>query len=329
MLTLLLTLTLAAANPPFLYEDPLADQTIRHAMQATYDLDLDTARREAQALQTRYPDHPTGYLLMTETYWWEAQSDPQNKNLENAYYRAQELTVNKAQSALKFNKYPVGEITATLASAYGSYARFQLTQGKSTLSALRAGLTAHDYADKVYHQDPNYYDIWVGIGAFNYFTGALPSILKPFAWLIGAHGDSRLGLEQLRTAMDRARYARTEAQIVYYTVLLEDAQYAEALRVLEKLMADHPDNFVLYGWVTDWHREQSKDGADYFERLSQTQIKRSPRMAQYALLEKAAMQAEMRRPADARQTLVRLKGVGAMDGGLAKRVQAMEKTLPK
>ena len=149
--------------------------------------------------------------------------------------------------------------------------------------------------------------------------------------MIGARGDSKLGLEQLRTAIERARYAQTEARIVYYTALLEDRQYAEALRILEKLVSDHPDNFVLYTWITDWHRKQNKDleGAEYFEKLYQTQIQRSPRMAQYALLERAQLQNAQRRPAEARQTLARLKTVPGMDALLARKVQTLEKSLPR
>ena len=68
----------------------------------------------------------------------------------------------------------------------------------------------------------SYYDIYVGIGAFNYFTGALPAVIKPFAWLIGARGNRDVGIDQLKTAMTRARYSQTEARIVYYTAMLQD-----------------------------------------------------------------------------------------------------------
>ena len=51
------------------------------------------------------------------------------------------------------------ELLAYLASAYASYARFQVTQKDAYLSALRAGLKAHDNASQVYALDPNYYDI--------------------------------------------------------------------------------------------------------------------------------------------------------------------------
>src|SRR5215510_13593996 len=151
-------------------------------------------------------------------------------------------------------KYSQAEVLAYLASAHGSYARFQVTQKESFYRAMRAGLRAHKYAEEVYALDKTYYDIYVGLGAFNYFAGTLPSVIKPFAWLLGAHGDKDAGVEQLQTAMQKARYSRTESRIVYYTALLSNKEYDAAFPLLEQLISDYPDNFVLYGWATEWFR---------------------------------------------------------------------------
>lgn len=329
MLCLILTLILAGNGA--LYEDAGADRLIREAVESTYSLRLDQARNAARALESRFPDHPAGYTIMAETYWWEAQTDPHNENIENAYYRAQELAVEKAEAALKAAKYQRVEILAYLASAHGSYSRFQVTQKEAYFSALRAGLRAHHYAGQVYELDRNYYDIYVGLGAFNFFTGSLPAVIKPFAFLIGARGNRETGLQQLHIAMEKARYSRTEAQIVYYTAMLEDGQYSVAFPVIEKLMADYPDNFVLYVWVTDWFRRQRKnlEGAEYFERLYAKQVSRSPLMASYALLEKAGLQLAHRRNADALQTLQRVKNIAGADRLLSMKVRALETEIRK
>jgi hypothetical protein len=323
----IISLLLAVMADVALYDNPAADRLIRRSMQATYDLNLAAARDAAGALQNQFPDHPAGYTIMAETYWWEAQMDPGNSRIENAYYKTQELAVEKAERAINAGKYSKTETTAYLASAHGSYARFQVTQKAAFFSAMRAGLRAHKYAEEVYALDKNYYDIYVGLGAFNFFTGSLPSVIKPFAWLIGAQGDKETGVQQLKTTMSKARYAQTEARIVYYTAMLEDKQYAEAFRVLEELRASHPDNFVLYIWATDWFRRQSKnlEGADYFERVFQQQSKRSPLMAGYALLEKSQLLIAHSRQAEAALTLDRLKAIPVSDRLLLSKVQALEK----
>jgi hypothetical protein len=312
-----------------LYDNPAADQLIRRAMVATYNLELNDARAIARTLQTQHPNHPAGFTLAAETFWWEAQMDPGNKTIEDAYYRAQKLAVEKGESALKANNYPRIEIIAYLASTHGSHARFQVTQKGAYFSAMMAGRRAHRYAEEVFSADKSYYDIWVGIGAYNYFAGSLPAVIKPFAWMLGESGDKELGYQQLRTAIEMARYAKTEARIIYYTALLEDKQYAAAFDVLQKLQADYKKNFVLYTWATDWFRRQQKNlqGADYFEKVFAAQVQTSPLMAQYALFEKAQLLAAHARKAEAAQTLDRLKAIPGSDRLLDKKVEAFRKTL--
>jgi hypothetical protein len=322
-----LILTILFVSSPALYDDPSADRLIREAMDATYRLRLSDARAAARELQQRYPDHPAGFLIAAETYWWEAQEDPENKQIESSYYRAQELAQSKAERAVKAGKYYKPELLSYLASAHSSYARFQVTQKESYFSALRAGVKAHKYAEEVFALDKNYYDIYVGLGAFNYFSGTLPSMIKPFAWLFGAHGDKDLGIQQLQTAMQKSRYSKTEAGIVYYSALLANKEYAAAFPILEKLMTDYPDNQVLYIWATEWFREQRKnlEGAEYFEKVFEKEMKRSPGMARYALVEKANLQLAHTRKADALQTIQRIRAIPGADPQLYLKLQALEK----
>ena len=65
--------------PPALYEDSVADKLIRSAMESSYMLHLPEARAAAHELQQRYPDHPAGFLIEAETYWWEGQADPKQQ----------------------------------------------------------------------------------------------------------------------------------------------------------------------------------------------------------------------------------------------------------
>jgi tetratricopeptide (TPR) repeat protein len=321
--TLCFLLVLANA----LYDDPVADRLVRTAMDATYHFHLEQARDAARELEQRYPDHPAGFLILAETYWWEAQADPGNEDIENAYRHAQEQAQQKAEAALKAGRYSQPEILAYLASAYGSYARFQVTQKGSYYRALRAGLRAHKYAEQVYALDPGYYDIYVGLGAFNYFTGTLPNVIKPFAWLLGARGDKHTGVEQLQTAMEKARYSKTEARIVYYTALLSTKEYAAAFPILKQLITEYPDNFVLYKWATEWFREQGQnlEGAAYFEGMYASQVKRSATMAKYALMEKAELLLAHDRKPEAIQTLERIRAIPGSDRLISSRFHVLEK----
>jgi hypothetical protein len=327
MLGLILAFLILPGPAPALFDDPAAESLVRKALEATYALRLDEARMAAQELETRYPDHPAGFVLLAETYWWEAQQDPGNSKVESDYYHAQSAAQQKAETAVKKAKYYQPELLANLATAHRSYARFQVTQKESYFSALRAGLRAHRYADQAFMLDKKYFDVYVSLGAFNYFAGTLPSMIKPFAWLFGAHGDKDLGVEQLMTAMEKAPHSRTEARIVYYSALLSNKEYSKAFPVLEQLMTDYPDNHVFFNWVTEWFREQRQnlEGAEYFERVYQAQLSRSPAMARQALLQKANLQLAHARKADALQTVQRIRAIPEADPLVSRKVLALEK----
>jgi tetratricopeptide (TPR) repeat protein len=310
----------------FIYKDPAVDQSIRAAMRANYDLRLDESRKLTSGLQNMYPDHPVGYLLEAERYWWEAQANPEDKAIEKAYYAAQKAAVEKGTEALKQNKYARIELLSYLASSYGSLARFQLTRKSAYYSALRAGVNAIQYAHQVYEMDPNYYDVYTELGAYNYFTAVLPAVIKPFAFLIGVRGQKERGFEQLRIAMESSRHSRTEAKIIYYAVLLQEKRYPDALRLLEELMAEFPDNFVFYDWAFSWFEMQRKsaDGIQYFDSLARNQLEGSTLQAKRALLKKASFEHMVGRDATATQTLQRIKSLPGTDRAFQTQMTALE-----
>jgi hypothetical protein len=331
MRSLFLAVLLAtpAPAPSFIYEDPAADQAIRRAMGSTYHLDLAEGRRAARTLEETHPDHPVGFVLEAATYWWEAQMDPTRDDIKKQFFTIQDKAISIGDKALTAKKYPTVEIQAYLTSAWGSKARFRLTQSGVGLKTVLDGRTAHNYAAKVYTADPNYTDILVNIGAYNYFTGKIPGILKPFAFLLGAKGDAVLGLQQMRTAAEKGRYARTEAKTVLFFALMKDGAYADSFKVLQGLMSEYPANHVLYGWVAEWYRGQEKktDGIAYFEKLQADKLPLSTTLAQYALYQKAILQAENDKKADALATLKRVWTLGTPEAALSRSGTAMEKKL--
>src|SRR5262245_2297094 len=313
----------------FLYKDAVADQLIRGSMRANYDLQFEQSRKLRQKLQEKYPDHPAGYPLSAESYWWEAQADPKNKEGEQRYDAAQKSAAEKGVEALKHDTYARIELLSYLASSYGSLARFQVTRKSAYLSALRAGMKALRYARQVHEMDPQYYDVYTGLGAYNYFTATLPAVIKPFAFLIGVRGEKELGFEQLHIAMEKSRHSQTEAKIVYYSVLLEEKRYADALRLLEELMKEFPDNFVFYDWASSLFEMQHKhaDGIQYFGSLADRQLERSTTLAKHALISKASLEHTAGRDIEAKRTVERIKSIRGTDHLVQSRVAMLEKTL--
>ena len=131
--------------------------------------------------------------------------------------------------------------------------------------------------------------------------------------------------------MQKGRYSRTEARIVYYTALLSNKEYTAAFPFLEQLMVDYPDNHVLYIWTKEWFREQRKnlEGADYFEQMSAKQAKRSGTLAKHALLGKAELLLAHNRNDEALRTLQRVKEMPGSDPLISSKLLALEKQARK
>lgn len=243
--------SLLAATAPqsksYLYDDSRADALIRHGLKAAYNLEYSVANQDWDELIKLYPEHPAGFVYKAALVWWQALEDRQNKSLKAQYDILTKTAIEKGLAWIQKNPRDKMAL-AYLASAYGNAARFDVTITHSYLSALRNGKKGHKYIEMAHQLDKDFYDAYIGIGSYNYFTGALPAVIKPFAWLLGARGDKNEGLRQLLMAAEKGEYAQTEAKIVLLSVYITEKRWDDYQRQLESLVEEYPLNHVLYMW---------------------------------------------------------------------------------
>lgn len=246
--------SLLAAGVPqsksYFYDDSRADALIRHGLKAAYNLEYLAANHDWDELIKLYPEHPAGYVYKAALVWWQALEERENESLETRYDRLTKSAIEKGLSWIQKNPRDKTAL-AYLASAYGNAARFDVTITHSYLSALRNGKKGHKYIEKAHQLDKDFYDAYIGIGSYNYFTGALPAVIKPFAWLLGARGDKNEGLRQLLIAAEKGEYAQTEAKIVLLSVYITERRWDDYQRQLEALVEEYPFNHVLYLWCAN------------------------------------------------------------------------------
>jgi hypothetical protein len=238
-------------TPAPFYGDAKADALIRHGLPLSYNLGYAAANKDWDELIRFYPDHPAGYVYKAALIWWQAVDDRQNKGLENQFDSFTKTAVEKGTSWLQ--RKPRDKIAlAYLASAYGNATRFDATVTRSYFSALRNGQKGHKYVVMAHDIDNNFYDTYIGLGSYNYFTGALPAVIKPFAWLLGARGDKDEGIRQLLLASQKGEYARTEAKVVLLSVYFSEKRWEDYEHLLESLMTESPFNHVYYMWASNY-----------------------------------------------------------------------------
>jgi len=234
------------------YSDPKADAIIRHGLHLSYNLEYSLSEKDWDDLIHLYPEHPAGYVNKAALVWWQAVENRQNKQLQEQFATLTKKAIDKGMVWLQ--KSPRDKFAlAYVASAYGNATRFDVTVTRSYFSALRNGKKGHKYIDLAHAVDPNYYDTYIGLGSYNYFTGALPSVIKPFAWLLGARGDKDQGIHQLLLASEKGEYGRTEARIVLLSVYFSERRWDEYERLLDTLLEEYPLNHVFYTWASNYY----------------------------------------------------------------------------
>lgn len=264
---LLLAPWLPAEDQGFLETHPELGRQLREGLQLLYRYDLDQAERVFARMVKNHPDRPIGYVNLGEIFWWKALLDKRNKQLARSFEKQTRRAIDKGKTLLKKD---AGDFYARLylAKAYANRSRYKVTVNRSYLSAMLAGLKGRHHNARAAELRPDYIDCLIGIGGFNYFSGALPAVIKPFAFLIGARGDRELGLRQLKTASQKGEYGRTTAKIVLLGVYYSERRYHDYSHLLFRMIEQFPSNPVFYTWLGDAfvQRKQVEEGIGVFNR---------------------------------------------------------------
>jgi tetratricopeptide (TPR) repeat protein len=253
---------------------PDVDQLLRSGLHEMYDHHLVDAGKKFDELVRRFPDHPVGYVYKAELTWWEALQDRKNPALQDAFDRLTEEAISRGHALAKENPKDFYALLY-LAAAYGNKTRYRGGIKRAYLDALQSGLKGHAYIKEAAGIRPENIDCLIGIGSYNYFAGALPSMVKPFSWMFGVRGDKDEGIRQLALAAQKGEYGQTEAKIVLLLVYFNEPRFEDYQKTLTSLIDQYPSNPVFYMWMADFFvvRKKASEGVQFFTDL----IDRAPK----------------------------------------------------
>jgi hypothetical protein len=233
-----------------------------------YHYDLNAADKKFDELIRRFPEHPIGYMHRAMVIWWRALCDRKNKSLEEAFDRYIDEAIAKGQAILNKDQNDFYARLYTAAS-YGNRTRFKATITRNYFGALRSGLKGHEHNKEASALRKDYADCLIGTGAYNYFTGSLPVVIKPFAWMIGARGDKDKGIAQLELAAQKGEYGQTEAKTVLLGIYFNEKRFEDYKELLINLVNQYPANPVFYLKLADFFIDQKNldEGIQFFSEL--------------------------------------------------------------
>ena len=219
-----------------------------------YSFDLQGGVEAAQHMQQERPNHPLGYLLETEAWWWRiwcasadfkyGMSDARRRPKHEAdrhYFELATKALSLAEAQNKQEETAERQFYAGMAEA--ASARLYALRGENRNTA-RGGVRAREHFLRAKTLDAELVDADLGLGLYNYYVDTLSSLARILRFFMGIPGGSKQeGVRLLEHAMAQGVLTSNIARF-YLALNLHryDQQYEKALSVLGPLAEKYPAN---------------------------------------------------------------------------------------
>jgi tetratricopeptide (TPR) repeat protein len=246
---LLLVVMVLALSSPVLAIRPDTDKRILDGLDAAYSMDFERAASLFAEADRLEPEHPAGLFFLASLQWFEYSQNadvPKTANeLEPKFNQLIDRALDLSRKMYAKN-HDDPEANFYLGAIYGMKGRWLLIQRK-WIRAAHYGYKGYKYFKRTIELNPEYYDAYLGLGMYDYYSDTLPTVLKFAANLI-ARGDKQRGLRYIETTMEKGHYSVTEAKLFLISVLIDyEGQPEKALGLILGLRQEKPQNlfFIL------------------------------------------------------------------------------------
>ena len=209
----------AAALAPFSL-GAAVDERYDRGIAAMYRLEFDKAESEFRDIIRLDTANPAGYFALAALSWWkysqsfDVQAD--FRALEDEFMLNAENTIRVSKEGVK-KGLRLDHAYFFMGSAYGIEGRWYAVQ-RRWFKAYTHGNKGRKLLKKSVALNPGIYDAYLGLGIFDYFTDALPGVLKIPA-LLFIHGDRKRGIEEVRLALEKGRFLSIESRLFLLEIL--------------------------------------------------------------------------------------------------------------
>lgn len=244
------------------------DQTQLHALrrsgtEALYNLDYDKAQKDFKEIIRLYPNHPAGPQLMAARVWiktlYESRRLQSSLYSSESFYSSGEDKVDPkvitefrnltrdakrlSETRLKQNPKDI-EARYWLGATEGLKASFEEAVERRHIAALKDGNDSVDNHREVLKLDPNYVDVGITIGLYEYVVGSLPLPFKVVAGVTGFRGSKKKGLAWVERVAREGTWARDDAKTLLIILYTREKRYPEVLANARELSAKYPRNYL-------------------------------------------------------------------------------------
>jgi tetratricopeptide (TPR) repeat protein len=240
-----------------------------------YHLQYDQARKKFDEYTAANPKDPAGYFYKTASDWWQLaqQFDKDLPEIVERMEKDYQDTVRVAQELLDSqpDHKTKGLAYMYMGGAQGLKGRWLVTQ-RQWVDAYFMGRKGHKMLKRALVYNPDLYDVYMGLGIYDYFTDTLSGAQKILAALL-IHGDRERGLKELHLAIDKGQHARVEAMMFLIEIYTwEEDTPEKALPLAQQLHQEFPKSPAMelaeimdYYELKQWDKVSAM-AQDYLEK---------------------------------------------------------------
>ena len=235
----------------------------RSGTEALYNLDYDKAQKDFKEIIRLYPNHPAGPQLMAARVWiktlYESRRLQSSLYSSESFYSSGEDKVDpkvitefrnltreaKRLSETRLKRDPKDiEARYWLGATEGLKASFEEAVERRHIAALKDGNDSVDNHREVLKLDPNYVDVGITIGLYEYVLGSLPLPFKVVAGVTGFRGSKKKGLAWVERVAKEGTWARDDAKTLLIILYTREKRYQDVLANARELSAKYPRNYL-------------------------------------------------------------------------------------
>ena len=263
MTGVLLSLILLAL-PARAMEPDLAKR-VKHGMDDVYKMEFDDCEATFQALKKDYPDQPYPYFGLAAVSWarFEYQEEESNLERHEEFERRVDEAIAKGKKHVKAHPEDA-EGMVCVSGIYGLRSRLALMLHR-WVRAYWEGRSALKLANQALVVDPKVYDVYTGLGMWDYYTDTLPSVIKVLGRIVSIRGDAKRGIERLNLAAEKGLFTATAAKLILVELLQDRIgpyyDPAKGLRMIREIRQDFPMN-PLFHFVEIIYQYESKNAKE-------------------------------------------------------------------
>jgi tetratricopeptide (TPR) repeat protein len=196
---------------------------------------------EFKKLIDLFPNDPIGYFYVSASLQ-TMMDDYRNYSYSDEFNKHMDLAIEKGEKIKK-----KGNLTAYdclyLGGAIGYRGINEALTG-DWYHGFIDGLRAKGYLEKALKLNPEFYDVYYGLGTYHFWKSLKTKI---FWWLPFAKDNRQVGIDMIKLAIEKGKYATEDAKLALVRIYVENKEYENAFAMANELMKSQPAKpFLLW-----------------------------------------------------------------------------------